>query len=303
VNFILSFSEVTLNDQSWIRPIVCNSGTRSADYSFVNIFAWREQYRQRVANADGCFVGQIELNGRLLHTFPIGAADDAQAKAIIDAMAAQNCPLYLSGVSPAQLETLHRIYPNLTAEPQTDLFDYLYDAEKMSTFAGKKLHAKRNYVNRFIAANPDYVFEPITHENLNDCRITDGLWIYGKDDSEFDAIRGELTALESCLANFCELHADGGLIRLSPGGTVIAFAIGERVGADTFVTHFEKALTSIDGSYQIINRDFTRCVLEKYPQIKYINREDDMGLENLRKAKRSYYPDLMEEKFLVTIAS
>jgi hypothetical protein len=184
-----------------------------------------------------------------------------------------------------------------------ELFDYLYEAEKMASFAGKKLHAKRNYVNRFTAAYPDYVFEPITESNISDCLLTDGLWLYAKDDDEFDNISGEVSALEACLINFCELNADGGLIRLSPGGTVIAFAIGERLSGDTFVTHFEKALTDIDGSYQIINRDFTRYVLEKYPEIKYINREEDMGLENLRKAKRSYYPDIMEEKFLVTILS
>jgi len=304
VRYILSFSPVTIDDRTWVRPIVCNSGTRSADYSFANIYVWREQYKQKVAHIEDCFVGQIELNGRLLHTFPIGAESDAQVKRIIDELLESSKPLYLSGVSPEQLEILERLYSGqFTAEPNTDLFDYVYDAEKMATFAGKKLHAKRNFVNRFLAANSEYVFEPLTQANFSECRMTDGLWLYNKDESEFDEISGELTALEECLSNFCELNSDGGLIRLSPGGTVIAFAIGERVSRDTFVTHFEKALTTIEGSYQIIFRDFTRYIMEKYPEIKYINREDDMGLENLRKAKRSYYPEFMVEKYICTFTT
>ena len=90
------------------------------------------------------------------------------------------------------------------------------------------------------------------------------------------------------------LGLEGGLIRVY--GEVVAFTIGDRLSADTYDVHFEKAYGELQGAYAMINREFARWVREHHPEVKYLNREDDMGVPGLRKAKESYYPDLLVEK-------
>jgi len=242
----------------------------------------------------------MNYDGEFRYSFPIGAEnDDALICRIIAELRAANHPLTLAGLSKTQLEIIERLFAGqIEQETQSDLFDYLYDAEKLASLAGKKLHAKRNFVNRFIANNPDYVFEPLSPENIEECLMTYGLWLFDKDDG-FDTIPGESKAVERALFHFSELELDGGLLRLSKGGNLAAFAIGELLSELTYVVHFEKALRDAEGAYQMVNREFVRSILAPYPTVRYINREDDMGNENLRKAKRSYYPDIMEEKYSV----
>ena len=97
------------------------------------------------------------------------------------------------------------------------------------------------------------------------------------------------------MEHYHQLGLEGGLIRVY--GEVVAFTMGDRLTEDTFDVHFEKAYGELQGAYAMINREFARWVRARHPEIKYLNREDDMGVEGLRKAKQSYYPDLLVEKF------
>ena len=120
---------------------------------------------------------------------------------------------------------------------------------------------------------------------------------------ELERLRGrtnpeERLALELAFRNFDTLGLEGGLLRVN--GEVVAFTIGEKQNADTYTVHFEKAFPEVQGAYPMINREFVRYITKLHPEMLYINREDDMGMENLRKAKRSYYPDLMVEKYMAT---
>ena len=91
------------------------------------------------------------------------------------------------------------------------------------------------------------------------------------------------------------LGLEGGLIRVY--GEVVAFTMGDRLNSDTYDVHFEKAYGELQGAYAMINREFARWVRAKHPNVRYLNREDDMGVEGLRKAKESYYPDYLEVNF------
>ena len=98
------------------------------------------------------------------------------------------------------------------------------------------------------------------------------------------------------MAHYEQMGLDGLLLRA--GGKVVAFTMGEQMGAeDTYDVHFEKAFAEVPGAYPMINREFARWVQEHYPEVRYLNREDDMGVEGLRQAKKSYYPDLLLEKY------
>jgi hypothetical protein len=266
------------------------------------MFAWSKDYEQRICKGEnGKFlIGEVTFGGRTLISYPLGVSNEQTIREIVTELKTMYSPLTMSGLSREHADTIERLFPG---EIRTELLegysDYLYDLEKLTTLAGKKLHAKRNYINRFEGLYPEWVFEPISSANVSECLLTDGLWVYNKTEEDFDTIPGEVRALENALLNFCAMELDGGLIRLSPGGTVVAFTVGERICEDTYITHFEKALPDIDGAYQLINREFAKLIKEKYPAVHYVNREEDMGLENLRKSKRSYYPELMEDKYRV----
>lgn len=300
---MLDFKPVTLSDRDWIYPIIYSAGIRNADYSFTNIFAWGESFMARQAKIDGCLVISTNVYGENYYSFPVGFESEAQLKNVIDQLmahcSANGEKFILHAMSKENTEIAERLFPNIfDITAVVDMFDYIYSAEKLATLKGKKLHSKRNFINRFTAEH-DWQAVSMTTENSRLWADMLGEWVFEQDDSAYESAFDEARAMRVAMSNFTELQLDG--IYLYADGHPCAFAVGERLSADTYVVHFEKADYAISGAYQMINREFVRTILEKYPEIEYINREDDMGLENLRKAKLSYYPDIMEEKYMAVI--
>ncbi len=278
-----SFRPVALSDREWLHNLMCKSGTKNADFSFIHLYAWGPFYGVEISSDYP--VPVIASFDKGLRVFAIPYFD----KATVERLLADFPDLTMQSLSPEDVRRLEESFPGLFEfTPLTDLFDYVYSAEKLATLAGKKLHAKRNYINRFEALY-DWEYRPITADNAADCRYLDRLW-----EKERSAV-GEEAVIDKALTEFEELKLDGGVLYVN--GRPAAFTLGERVCCDTFIVHFEKALAEIEGAYPMINREFVRHVLAKYPEVRYINREEDMGLENLRRAKRSYYPDFMVEKY------
>ena len=120
----------------------------------------------------------------------------------------------------------------------------------------------------------------------------------GESDMLDDSLAEEAKAIRKGMEHFDTLKLEGGHIRA--GGQVVAFTMGDKLhpNSDTYDVHFEKAFGDIQGAYAIVNREFARWVRAHHPEIRYLNREEDMDIEGLRKAKESYYPDLMVEKYL-----
>jgi hypothetical protein len=171
--------------------------------------------------------------------------------------------------------------------------DYIYSAEKLVKLSGHRYHGKKNHVNRF-KAEYDWTFEPITAANADECVRMMEKWY-----DQTEEIRGfsdERRAITKSLKNIEAAGFDGGLLRTEEG--VVAFTVGERMTEDTFVSHFEKAFYSVNGAYAAINQMFAQMITEKYPELVYINREEDMGLEHIRKAKTSYHPEFLAHKFV-----
>ena len=134
-------------------------------------------------------------------------------------------------------------------------------------------------------------------DNLAECLKMNDAWHRENEgyDGE-DTFEEDGDALIKSMAHYEQMGLDGLLLRA--GGKVVAFTMGEQMGAeDTYDVHFEKAFAEVPGAYPMINREFARWVQEHYPEVRYLNREDDMGVEGLRQAKKSYYPDLLLEKY------
>lgn len=178
-------------------------------------------------------------------------------------------------------------------------FDYIYDIEKMATLSGKKLAKKRNHLNGFINSYEDWHTEEIGFDNLLRCRNFLKLWYADRlENSEpegRDSLLAEKKSIFDVLENFDGIMGDG--IVLYVGKKPVALTIGQRISEHTYDVVFEKADDFYKGAYNMINREFARYIMEKYPQVKYLNRENDLGLEGLRKAKKSYRPVMLLKKY------
>ena len=284
--------------------LLAQADYRGCDYNFTNLFVWSRAYGQEIARVDGVLV--THLCGRMgcSYMYPAGSGDLAAA---IDILAREadkrRQPLRLVCLTTRQMEELDRLMPGRFAyEADRDGFDYLYDIDRLADLTGKKLHAKRNHINRFMDNNPSWVYEEITPQTLPECLEMDKEWyrrsMVREGAAEERDLGDEGIALRTAMDHYHALGLEGGLIRVY--GEVVAFTMGDRLNSDTYDVHFEKAYGELQGAYAMINREFARWVRAKHPNVRYLNREDDMGVEGLRKAKESYYPDRMVEKYAAT---
>ncbi len=201
----------------------------------------------------------------------------------------------MRGVTENHKKDLEELFPgHFQFEEDRDYWDYIYLAEKLATLSGKKLHGKRNHINRFIEEHT-WSFQPITREIVPACMDMLAQWTTANADQLYDGVEEEHVAIVRAFENFDALDLEGGA--LFSGDRLIAFTIGEKIADDTFNIHFEKAYSDIQGAYPMVSREFVRQILARHPEIVYINREDDMGKENLRRAKLNYFPAFMVEKY------
>ena len=301
---MIDFRTPQPSDKAWVDALLAQADYRGCDYNFTNLFVWSRAYGQEIAQVNGFLV--THLCGRMgcSYMYPAGSGDLAAAIDILAREADERRqPLRLVCLTTRQMEELDRLMPGRFAyEADRDGFDYLYDIDRLADLTGKKLHAKRNHINRFMDNNPSWVYEEITPQTLPECLEMDKEWyrrsMVREGAAEERDLGDEGIALRTAMDHYHALGLEGGLIRVY--GEVVAFTMGDRLNSDTYDVHFEKAYGELQGAYAMINREFARWVRAKHPDVRYLNREDDMGVEGLRKAKESYYPDRMVEKYAAT---
>lgn len=293
------FKRAELEDQEIITQYFKHHTSRSCERTFVNVFLWSRQYPVKWAIIEGALVFKSQNEEHLSYAFPAGE-DEAVKKALEQMMEYSKkagFPFSMYNVTPEDFERLEQWYPGrFQVEYNRDLADYVYESEKLATLSGKKLHGKRNHVNKFKNVyDGRWSYEPISRDNLEECFQMALKWrnLNGcEEDAEKNA---EICVTLNALRLFEELNLKGGLLRAD--GEIVAFTIGEPVCSDTFVVHIEKAFAEVPGAYAMINQQFVEHECREYP---YINREEDTGSEGLRKAKLSYRPVFLVEKGTVT---
>ena len=176
-----------------------------------------------------------------------------------------------------------------------DNADYVYRREDLATLAGRHFTKKRNHINQCLAAYKCQ-YEMITEETVPECLAMQDRWCAARDCKTEPGLCGEYRAIVETLQNYREFPLTGGAIRIA--GTIEAFAVGERLNPSTAVWHFEKAMPHFHGLGQLINQWFTR---ENLAEFTYVNREQDLGIPGLRKAKESYFPDHLVEKVRIVL--
>ena len=309
------FKDIELSDSSWVRELFSVPDFNSEDYNFTYQYLWRNIFKSKIARIGDLALVQYNMEGRRSYLMPVGRAEDSQKADLLNSMLGdesllgEDGKLVFYGVLPSQLDFLERHFSGrFTAEQFRMGADYIYDAESLRTLRGKKYQAKRNLANGFRRLY-NWKFEPITEENLAECRQMNDEWCRRNGCGENFWKASEFCAVRISLDNYRALGLDGGLLRVD--GKVVAFTIGERASSDTLLVHIEKALTEYRGAYQAMSQEFLGYMdktLRERENIPYgtpaftlVNREDDSGDENLRKAKLEYHPIEIKEKYLVSL--
>lgn len=292
---MIEFRSITMEDKPEFERLLLDSPVRGCEYSFANLFLWG---RQRMAFLHGHVTAFSQYDRKSVYLFPVGTGDLKKAvDCIIHDAQARDIPCRLAGLTEEDCGTLERLYPNrFRFHTDRNSFDYVYAINDLADLAGRRFQRKRNHLNRFLQQNPAAVTEPITDENISEVREMVEQWyaLRLREDPTKD-FHLESTAIRKALQHRKMLGMEGLVLRVD--GKIAAMTLGSPLSETVFDVHFEKALDRYDGAYAAINRAFARYLREKYPSLAYLNREDDMGLEGLRKAKLSYHPAYLQEKY------
>ena len=298
----IEWKKITLEDKMLLEPYYQYEQSRSCEVSFANNLLWAPFYDVEFAILEEMLVFQSKKEGISI-TMPM-AKDEVTAanleKVILkleDYFEQMGQPFHIHLVTKEKFELLEKIFPGkYEISYDRDVADYIYEVEKMISLAGKKLHGKRNHINKFKENNPQWSYEPLTSDNLEDCLQMAEQWKCINLCGEKGEKHVEFCVTRRALTQFKELGLKGGVLR--DGKRVVAFTLGEELNREMFVVHIEKAFADVQGAYPMINQQF---LIHEACQYTYVNREDDTGAEGLRKAKLSYYPAFLQEKGNVTI--
>lgn len=290
---MLDFRKITPDMREEFEKYLLPLG-KSCEYSFANLYLWG---RQRATFVGGYLVLFSHFDRRAVYPFPAGQGD---VRPVLDAIILdareRGIACCITGLNKENMELLQQLYPGkFTFQCDRGSYDYVYKIDDLADLPGGKYQKKRNHVNKFRSLYPNWRTEVLTDAHLMQVREIAAHWFDAR--HQIDPTGNyllEQRALERALDHYEALALEG--IVLLDSEKVIAFTIGSRLSEDTMDVHFEKALENVEGAYAAINQAFAQYLRKKYPQIRYLDREDDMGLEGLRKAKLSYYPDRLTEK-------
>ncbi len=290
---MIDFRKPEISDKIWIKERLSHREDLTCEYSFSNIFSYTAKMRLEIADVEGFLVTRCYTDGTIGYCYPVGKGDIKKViSAIIDDMKLQSEPCYLFGVGNKEAKELELLFGDcFDIKYDRDGCDYIYNSEDLINLTGKKYQPKRNHIS-FFKKNYNWSYERMTAENIEDCYNMNVEWLQSSGSLYSEDLEKELQIIRRVFENFNELECKGAVLRVD--GNVVAFAMGAQIRKDTFCVHFEKAFSYIRGAYPMINQQFVENELSSY---KYIDREDDLGIENLRKSKLSYYPAFLPEKY------
>ena len=294
----LKFKDIELSDKAIVEKYTKPWNIENAEFTFTNIFIWGANGKIQYAESEGFLFMKYEFPQEKKFFWPPIPENEerlANYKRAIEISEEYFCEKgwepYFRSVSEPFRTWFEEYAPNYELKENREVFEYVYLSEKMIHLRGKKLHSKRNFINRIRANYPQLQYEDIKEENIEECLALYDRWAathFAETIDRWD----ERGSVVRALTNMKALGLTGGMIRID--GVVKAFTVGERKLPTMSQIHIEKADRDIDGLYQIINQQYAE---HHCADTMYINREEDMGEEGMRKAKMSYFPDKMIEKY------
>lgn len=262
------------------------------EFNFVSGYLWSKEYKLRVAVFDDTLIKAYFRDDKTIwgYCLPSGKNVKGAAEAAIDDARDRDQEPMFGYLSKRERDQLEELFPSrFIFERADDMQDYIYLTDDLAQLEGKRFHAKRNHISHFYRAYPDAVLSPLNDDNLSDALRVMELWC-AENDLDPKSY-GEYAVLCEALNHYKELCMRGAV--LYAGSDPVAMTLGSEISSQCFDVMFEKALRSYSGSYAVINNEFAKT-LTAY---QYINREEDLGIEGLRKSKLSYYPTIIYDRF------
>ena len=298
----LNFKPVEAEDLEELNPFFCKRPNKTCDSVFLDSFIWREYYNVRYAVSDNkAILWLMDLDGKTGSAMPICSEEDLEYyfwKLVEYFNTELKAPLYINLADEEAVEQLglKNMPDKFKITEQVDLKDYLYDGNAMRTLSGKKLHKKKNHLNAFKREYEGrYEYRRLCCSDRGDVWKFLDRWREEKGEEVEEHLDYEVRGIHEILKNCSLLN-----VRMSGvyiDGHLEAFTIGSYNPLEQMaVIHIEKANPEIRGLYQFINQQF---LIEEFPEAVLNNREDDLGLEGLRKAKLSYNPIDYARKYQV----
>lgn len=267
----------------------------ASDMLFGNLYIWHFSRDISYAILNDCLVIKTKFpNEKYPFIFyPLGLGDRQKTiKDVMDYFLSNNMKFAIKSLEPYQKYELEKNMPNIfDISPNRDRFDYIYNVSDLINLNGRKLHSKKNHLNKFLNLYPNFVYERIDSSNAIDVFESYVEW-FNKNPNITDGLRNEFVGIESTLRNFNLLDMKGGVIKID--NKIAAFTLGEQINSNSVVIHIEKANTFYEGIYQAINQQF---LCNDWNDMEFVNREEDLGIEGLRRAKMTYNPIRFVEKF------
>jgi hypothetical protein len=287
----LSLEEKPLLDEAFSRfpPVI-------SEFTFTNLFIWRHAYQIKISRFKDflCLLADKEENSFFFP--PIGEGDVVECfRILLQYVEGRGAPPKISRVPEIMISPIDWKEEGPLPNLDRDQSDYIYLTEDLIKLEGRKYHRKRNHIKQF-KEKYSYQYIPLASEWISECLRLETEWCDLRHCESIPGLLNESLAIKEALTHFQSLGMKGGAILIN--GKVEAFTLGEPLNGDTIVIHIEKANPSYEGLYTLINQVF----LEKqWSGCTYVNREQDLGEEGLRKAKESYFPHHMVNKYTITL--
>lgn len=296
---MLAFHPLTVADREAVQAVTLHAGRRNCNYTFANLVGWQFWFHTEVCvilpspsgapptlggKQDGTVVLRFKFDGE--RAYMVCTAGELSSSLVQALLEDSGGNLTLLGLEDSQVAALSNSQFSITVESRRNQYDYLYRRSDLAALQGGLLKAKRNHAGRFRAEHPDFEYRQLTPELFDECRRLTAEWAEKKEASV--TIDAEHRVMETVFSHWEALGMIGGSIFVD--NRMVAFSYGAAVTTDTFDVCVEKADRSVEGAFAIVNQQFAEHLPEQY---LYLNREEDMGIPGLRKAKLSYHPEIL----------
>ena len=288
---MVEFKTPKLTDYKKFAEFFFDDGEFSCEMNFISIYIWKAIYENKYyMDEKTLFFKSSTEDGGYVFSLPYGDIDYGM-NLIFEYCKENKIAPNIWTSKGKRFDEFIKKYNCYKIIPERDNFDYIYKREDLATLQGKKYHSKRNHISAF-TKKYNWTYEPLCEENKQEFLNFSEKWYFDKADAFDEGLAAEQKALKEILNSEVGINYKGALIRVD--GSVVAVTLGSPINSKVFDIHFEKADANFLTAYSLINREFALNELSEY---EYINREDDLGIEGLRKAKLSYKPEILLEKY------
>ena len=296
------FKDIDMESRELLNPYFDLVDYEACEYCFNTLYMWQHLYKTGYYIGDGFAVIVAEYEGNTFSILPLAKKEDMPRviKFVIDYFEKEQKKIYFRGITKEVVDYLKENYPDkFDYTEERDLFDYVYDGDSMRELKGRKNVKKRNHINYFLKEYEGrFEYRLLDENDFDACLKLVEEWTSNKEENGQvdEEMEEELIGIKKLFNSFPVIKDKLKIAGIFIDGKLEAFTMGEYLNHNMALIHIEKANPNIRGLYPYINQQF---LVNEFSDVEFVNREEDLGIEGLRKAKLSYHPVKFVEKYTV----